>query len=292
MTSTDATHGYVRGRVRNLQRAVQDLLSQEFSASTGHAATILNGCLFAPTLLTFWFINGILDFSTAVAIGAVATPAGLQVRLVAYLLLVPTFLLGRVTIHLAHPVHRRQVLSGACPNTQYLSLDWFSMGILATGLPLAFQNLGPLLLANVVFVLGLFVLPRFVRPDRAPLVKGGALAVGTLGFLYVTYGGSLPLLPDPPLVFGPFATVALSDATITHLLRTVNSVLVGPFVVAGIGLLFNYVLTRPELTDIPLLHHSLPARDPASLVVLNTALGTWFYLSVVALATGSVVLVP
>jgi hypothetical protein len=76
-----------------LRAALADLFSQEFAYSSGHLATILNTCLFAPSLLTFWFVNGLVDFSTAVAIGAVATPAGLQVRLLAYLLLVPTFLL-------------------------------------------------------------------------------------------------------------------------------------------------------------------------------------------------------
>ena len=65
---------------RNLRSASADLLSQGLSYSTGHLTVVLNGCLFAPSLLTFWFVNGFLDFSTAVAIGAVATPAGLQVR--------------------------------------------------------------------------------------------------------------------------------------------------------------------------------------------------------------------
>ncbi|MGM0590186.1 MAG: hypothetical protein ACQETI_00925, partial [Halobacteriota archaeon] len=57
----------------NLRAAAIDLFSQEFSYSTGYFATILNGCLFAPSLLTFWFVNGVIDFSTAITIGAVAT---------------------------------------------------------------------------------------------------------------------------------------------------------------------------------------------------------------------------
>ncbi|MFC6942741.1 hypothetical protein ACFQE8_22745 [Salinirubellus sp. GCM10025818] len=140
----------------NLRSALVDLFSQEFSYSLDHLATILNGCLFAPSLLTFWLVNGVIDFSTALAIGTVATPAGLQLRLLAYVLLVPTFLLVRAVVHLLHPVHRRQVLGGSCPNTRLLSLDWFSMGILATGLPLAIQNLGPWLGMNAVFLLGVF----------------------------------------------------------------------------------------------------------------------------------------
>lgn len=60
----------------NLRAAIRDLSSQEFSYSTGHLAAILNTCLFAPSLFTFWFVNGVFDFSTAIAIGAVATPAG------------------------------------------------------------------------------------------------------------------------------------------------------------------------------------------------------------------------
>lgn len=90
----------------NLRAAAVDLVSQEFSYSTGHLAAILNGCLFAPSLVTFWFVNGVLDFSTALAIGAVASPVGLQVRLLTYVLLVPTFLLTGVTGHLLYPEHR------------------------------------------------------------------------------------------------------------------------------------------------------------------------------------------
>jgi len=108
-----------------LRSALRELFAQEFTYSTGHLATILNGCLFAPSLLTFWFVNGVVDFSTAIAIGAVATPAGLQLRLLAYLLLVPVFLLARICLHLVHPAHRAQILDGSCPNAQLLSLDWF-----------------------------------------------------------------------------------------------------------------------------------------------------------------------
>jgi len=123
-----------------LRAAAIDLFSQEFSYSTGYFATILNGCLFAPSLLTFWFVNGLIDFSTAITIGAVATPAGLQTRLLAYVLPVPAFFLVRVGIQLLHPAHRRQILAGSCPNARLLSLDWFGMGILATGHPLGLRD--------------------------------------------------------------------------------------------------------------------------------------------------------
>jgi hypothetical protein len=54
----------------------------------------------------------------------------------------------------------------------------------------------------------------------------------------------------------------------------------------------NYLLTRPELTTIPYLRHTLPRRDPAQVVVTSAAFGTAFYLVVVALWTGAVSLVP
>lgn len=68
----------VAGRLRSvaesaeaIRGAVADLLAQELSPSTGHLVAILHGCLFAPWVLTFRFVNGVVDFSTAVAIGAV-----------------------------------------------------------------------------------------------------------------------------------------------------------------------------------------------------------------------------
>lgn len=276
----------------NLRRAAGDLLSQEFSFSTGHLATVLNGCLFAPSILTFWFVNGVLDFSTALAIGAVQTGAGLGVRLFAYLLLVPTFLMVRATIHLLHPTHRRQVLTGSCPRTQLVSLDWFSVGILATGLPLAVQNLGPWLSMNVVFLVGIFGAPRPLSDRWSRRVKLGTLVGGSALFLYANYGTAVTLLPTPRTVVGPAATLALSDATTAALVRVVNSLLLGPPLVAAFGVLMNHVLTRPELSEVPLLEYSLPERDPDGVVVASAAGGTVFYLVVVAVATGQVLVVP
>jgi len=293
--SSESGHGRVESLVataRNLGRAGGDMLSQEFEFSSGHLATVLNGCLFAPSILTFWFVNGVLDFSTAVAIGAVQTGAGLQVRLVAYLLLVPTFLVVRATLHLLHPTHRRQVLSGSCPRTQLLSLDWFSVGILATGLPLALQNLGPWLSMNLVFLVGIFLLPRPLSSPWGRRVKVAALVGGSVLFLYANYGAAVAFLPAPRTVVGPAATVALSDATTRSLVVVVNSLLLGPPLVAAFGVLTNHVLTRPELAEIPLLEYSLPDRDPDGVVVASAAGGTVFYLLVVAVATGQLLVVP
>jgi len=278
--------------VRNLGAAFRGLLDQEFSYSSGHLAAILQGCLFAPSVLTFWFVNGVVDFSTAIAIGAAGTAGGLQVRLAAYLLLVPTFLLTRVAAHLVHPGHRAQVLAGSCPSSRLLSLDWFSVGILATGLPLAMQNLGPWVGMNAVFLLGVFVLPRALPaahrgPTRlAALVGGGAL------FLYATYGAAVGALPAPASVVGPVATVALSDAATSRFVTVVNSMAAGPVLVAAFGTVMNRVVTRPELADIPLVGHAMPRRDPDLVVVASAALGTAFYLGVRAAATGDLVVVP
>jgi len=278
--------------VARLRSAAADLLGQELSYSTGHLAAILHGCLFAPSILTFWFVNGLVDFSTAVAVGAVATPAGLYVRVVAYVLLVPTFLLARVAVHLAHPVHRRQVLAGSCPNTRLLSLDWISMGILATGLPLALRNLGPWLGMNAVVVAGVFLVPRVLPPSLTGAVKLAAVGLGGATFAYATYGGAVAALPDPSATLGPVATLSLSDAAVGRLFRAANSLAVGPPLVAAVGVGLNRVVTRPELADVPLLRHTLPRRDPDLVVAANAALGTGFYLLVVAVATGRVLLLP
>jgi len=281
-----------RVRLSNLRAAVSELLSREFAFSTGHLTAFLSGCLFAPSLLTFWFVNGVLDFSTALVLGAVASPAGLQLRVVAYLLLVPTFLALRAGVHLAHPVHRQQVLSGSCPRTDLLSLDWFSVGILATGLPLSLQALGPWIGMNLVFVVGLLVLPQFVSPRVASGSKLSALVGGPLLFVYAKYGASFPVLPRPSGLLGPVATFALSDATTETLLAVVNSLLPGPVLIGAFAVATNHVLTRPELRGIPAVHHTLPDRDPDRTVFRSAALGTVFYLLVVAGATGALTVIP
>ncbi|WP_318570957.1 hypothetical protein [Salinigranum marinum] len=281
-----------RGRWLSLRAAASELLSREFAFSTGHLTAFLSGCLFAPSLLTFWFINGVLDFSTALVLGAVVSPAGLQLRVVAYLLLVPTFLALRAGFHLAHPVHRQQVLSGSCPRTELLSLDWFSVGILATGLPLSLQALGPWIGMNLVFVVGLLVLPQFASPRAASGSKLSALVGGPLLFVYAKYGGSLPVLPDPAGVLGPVATVALSDATTGTLLAVVNSLLPGPVLIGVFAVATNHVLTHPEIRAVPVVRHTLPDCDPDRTVFGSAALGTVFYLLVVAGATGTLTVIP
>lgn len=275
-----------------LWEAVADLLSQELSFSSGHLTALLNGCLFAPSILTFWFVNGLVDFSTALVVGSVSSTGGLLVRLYAYLLVVPVFLLLRVGFHLAHPGHRKEVLSGACPNLQLLSLDWFTVGILATGLPLALQDLGPWIGMNAVFLLGLFVVPRWLSRRQGIAVKFGSIAGGMGLFLFAKYGGKVAALPSPADVVGPVATLALTDATTASLAYGVNSIALGPPVVAVFAVAMNRLLTRPELRDVPLLRHTLPRRDPDRIVVTSAALGTVFYLLVVATATGKLVVVP
>lgn len=282
----------VRRHADAVGTAFGDLLDQEFGASVGHLTTLIHGCVFAPSLLTFWLVNGVLDFSTAFAIGAIAGPGGLVVRLAAYLLLVPVFIGLRAGFYLAHPRHRRTILSGACPSSQVLSLDWFSVGILATGLPLALQNLGPWIGMNTVFLLGLFVLPRAVDPARRARVKLGAVGLGLVIFGYANYGGLVPGVPVPGAVLGPVATFTLTDAATDWLLGVMNSLLTGPAVVAALAVGMNWVLTRPTVAEIPVVRHTLPGRDPPSLVVTSAALGTLFYLLVVAAATGRLVWLP
>lgn len=288
--------GGFRNQVGALRAAVGDLLAQEFRWSPGHLATILSGCAFAPSLLTFWFVNGVVDFSTAVVIGSVGGPGGLVVRLLAYLLLVPVFLAVRMGYYMGHPVHRRTVLAGACPNSELLSLDWFSVGILATGLPLALADLGPWVGMNGIFLVGVFVVPRVLPGERLrTATKFAALALGSLVFLYANYGGAVAgvtPVPDPASVLGPVTTLTLAPATVGWLSRLANSLLTGPPAVALFALTMNRLLTRPELATLPLVRHSLPRRDPARTVLVSAALGTVFYLLVVAAAGGPVGLVP
>jgi hypothetical protein len=166
------------------------------------------------------------------------------------------------------------------------------MGILATGLPLALQDFGPWLGMNTAFLLGLFVLPRPLSARRGRLLKLIAIVLGVALFLYAKYGQVVMVLPPPQLVLGPIATFVIGDGTTELLFRLVNSLLFGPLLVGAFGVFMNHVLTRPELTEIPLLHHTLPRRDPDSVVVTSAALGTTFYLLVVTVATGRVVLMP
>ncbi|MFB6297094.1 MAG: hypothetical protein ABEH56_01075 [Salinirussus sp.] len=282
------------GAVRS---AMGELLSQEFEWSVGHLTAIANGCVFAPTLLSFWFVNGVADFSTAILLGTVASPGGLQLRLLAYVLVVPVFVVVRAGYYLAHPVHRQTVLAGSCPNSRLLSLDWFTVGILVTGLPLALRDLGLWLSMNLVFLTGIFVLPRLVADGRRSIaLKMTALLAGVSLFAYVKLGAVVAsvtgVLPAPAALLGPVATLSLAETHLELLLRAMNSFVLGPPLVALVGYAMNRIVTHPEVTAIPALHYTLPERDPWQAVAVSAALGTVFYLSVLAIATGRVIVVP
>jgi hypothetical protein len=278
-----------------LGSAFRDLLDQEFDRTPGHATALLNGCVFAPSLLYFWFVNGVADFSTAIVLGTVASPAGLQVRLLAYLAAIPTFVALRSGYYLAHPIHRRAVLAGSCPRSDLFSLDWFTVGILVTGLPLAFSDLGLWATMNAVFLFGIFVLPRYIGRGRLG-IKLAAIALGLLLFGYVEAGGLLAAwtggVPEPAAALGPVATLTVHPAHMDFLLRTMNSLLLGPLLVAIVAVALNRVMTHPELTAIPVLHYTLPRRDPSRAVTASAAAGTVFYLGFVAAFTGRLVVVP
>ncbi|TKX83199.1 hypothetical protein EXE43_25495, partial [Halorubrum sp. SS5] len=72
-----------------------------------------------------------------------------------------------------------------------MSLDWVSLGILATGLPLAIQNFGPWVGMNAVLLVGIFVLPRVLSPRYRSAAKLLAIAAGGAVFIYATYGGAI-----------------------------------------------------------------------------------------------------
>lgn len=146
---------------------------------------------------------------------------------------------------------------------------------------------------NAVFLVGVFLVPRPLRDRRASDVKLLALILGSVLFFYANYGAVVaPPLPTPATTLGPVATFALDAETTRWLFRLVNSVVLGPLAVAVFGVGTNHVLTRPELADIPLVRHALPRRDPDVVVATSAALGTVFYLTVVGLVTGRLVLFP
>jgi hypothetical protein len=147
---------------------------------------------------------------------------------------------------------------------------------------------------NAVFLAGVFVFPRLVRSERRAItVRLGALAVGTAVFLYARYGTVLaPPLPTPGAVLGPVATARLDEATTATLVAIINSLTLGPVIVAGFALAMNRLLTRPELRSLPVVRHSLPRRDPTRIVATSAAVGTVFYLLVAWSLTGQLVVVP
>jgi len=182
---------------------------------------------------------------------------------------------------------------GPANHRQTVTIIRISLGVLATGLPLAVRNLGPWLGMNAVFLVGVFVVPRSLSDRRASGVKLLALALGSALFLYANYGAvSASPLPPPATVLGPVATFTLDAETTQWLFQLVNSIFLGPLAVAVFGVSTNHVLTRRELTDIPVVRHALPQRDPDTVVATSAALGTAFYLIVVGSVTGQIILLP
>lgn len=93
-------------------------------------------------------------------------------------------------------------------------------------------------------------------------------------FLYAECGAAVPGLAEPATVLGPVATTTLSAGTTATPMTVANSPLLGPALVAGSAVPMNYLLTHPEVRDIPALQHTLPERDPVRVVSVSAALGT------------------
>lgn len=181
------------GRVRQgVHRAVLAVVTDDCEWSCGNATSLGLSCVFGLTLLKFWFLNGLIDFSTALAVGSVASPVGLAVRLTAYVLVVPTFVGLRLAYYAAHPAYRRALRGGSCPSGGPLRLDWFTVGILATGLPIALRDLGPWLGMTAVFLVGLFAVPRVLDGRAAANARLGSIVVGSALFAYTKYGWHWP----------------------------------------------------------------------------------------------------
>lgn len=244
--------------------AVLDLVKDDCSGSCGTYLGVGLGCFFGVTILKFWLINGIIDFSTALVLGTFTSTAGLAVRLAAYVFVVPFFFAVQLSYYLLHLDHRSTLRPGRCQRSDLLSLDWFTVGVLVTGLPLALREFGPLAGMNAVFLVGLFVIRRFVKDDSLRgVMKLGSIVLGSGLFLYANDGGRLAAataLPTPAAVLGPVATFRLSAPAAVLLSRLFNSLATGPRVVAGFSLVMNGLLTHPVLKTTP----SSDIRSPAA----------------------------
>jgi hypothetical protein len=150
---------------------------------------------------------------------------------------------------------------------------------------------------NSIFLLGIFGLPRYVSEYRRSVaIKLAAIGVGVVFFGYVRFGATgaaaVGFIPAPAATLGPVATLSLTDGQLAFLMRLMNSLATGPFLVAAVGYAMNRIMTHPEVTEIPILHYTLPRRDPWEAVAVSAALGTTFYLLFVGAFTGRLLVVP
>lgn len=278
-------------------RSLTGIVGDQCHASCGHSTALGLGCLFSASLLRYWFVNGLLDFSTAFALGTAAAPGGLIARLAAYLAVVPVFLLTLWGYHLFDAERRTRLLETGSPSRTPLSLDWFTVGILATGFPIALRALGTWIATVALVLAALFAVPFVLDSSRTRTgTQLTLLLAALLLFVYGTYGdvvtATFEFMPSPRRVLGPIAGVTLSATTITSMLAVTNSLLVGPLFVAAFAVGSNAVLTHPVLRTVPVVRHALPRRDPTKTVAVSSAAGTVFFLLVVWLLTGWLVVVP
>lgn len=262
-----------------LRVAFLEMLYDDFDIR-GDILGALIAC-FVSVDIVYWAIGGLSNFGTAFALGAISGDVSL--RIIAYVLLVPMFVLTKFLYHMIFD--RDSMMSGSCPSNSVFDLDWFAVGVLGTSFPMALQDAGAWIFSTVIYLISLFVLPRLVDDRRTGnILKVGGLAVGFGLYLFIVHGDP-SALPD-------FMTFTLSDQTTQQIVDLVTSIVFGPFLLGLFAVGNAVVLTSRPFKTIPYAGPLLPDRDNIRSVFVSGAIGTVMFLGIQGVLTGDLIIFP
>lgn len=276
----------------NLILVSRDIAEGEIEWRDGHLVLAVIGCIFGLEMLQFWFVNGVADFSTAWFVGSIRTIDSFLLRAKIYIAILPLFFAIKFAWNLF--LHPELVLDGVCPvKKDIFNLDWFTNAVMLTALPLALKSIGTWLLTTSFFVFGIFIIPRLWKDDLTQdIIRIGVAIVGTILTLWIQVG--IPLVPGPSTV--PFVSDAVSttlaDETVVAIYNSMNSMLVGPFLVTFVSLVFASVFTSNEIQNTPYLELMAPERTPWYTIAVSSFVGAVVYMALVWFFTGSVLWAP
>lgn len=214
------------------------------------------GCLLTIDLL-YWVLSGAGRFTSSAVLGLPA----LDERFFVYLLLLPLFVAVKTSwIAIEYP---GAITGQLCPNDTLFDLDWFTIGVFGTALPLTLERIW-MWIATVLIFVTLFILVPRLGPDTRILGIVGIGLVQVVGRFF----------PD---VVPSVLRVTLQQPQVDALMDVVLNIYTGPVILGGLAVVVAGVLSLDEVRSLP-GGDLLPDKDPGVSVFVSAATGTLLFL--------------
>jgi hypothetical protein len=215
------------------------------------------GCLLTLDLL-YWILSGASRFGSSLVVGIPAVGE----RIFVYLLLLPAFVLVKTTwIAIEYP---GAITGQLCPRDTLFDLDWFTIGVFGTALPLTLERMWMWIATIVLFFGFVYVIPNITGMNTKIFGVAGVVLVEIVGRF-------APELVPNSLRF------TLQESQVTSLMDLTLNLVAGPIILGALAVVVSVIIRTRELRSLPYGEY-LPDPDPAESAFVSAATGTLLFL--------------